>query len=492
MKKTNKKILTSANAIPLEDDNTSLTTGNGKRGSDITALGDVNLVEKLAHFTREKIPERIVHAKGAGAHGEFTLTKDMSEYTMAKFLNGKGKKTPMFVRFSTVGGEKGSADAARDPRGFALKFYTEEGNYDMVGNNTPIFFIRDAMKFPDFVHTQKRDPKTGRADANMFWDFLSLTPESLHQVSFLFSDRGTPKDYRHMDGFSSHTYMWYNKNKDYVWVKYHFITDQGNETLTEQQAEILRGKDPDHATRDLYEAIEQKNFPSWKFCVQIMTKEQAMKYRFDPFDVTKVWFHKDFPLIEIGKFKLNRNPENFFAEVEQVAFAPTNLVPGIAFSPDKLLQGRLFAYRDAQRYRLGVNNTEIPVNHPHVPVHNYQKDGWMTIDNNKNSKVNYFPNSVPGEPYPIPEVAMPKLKIDGTLTRHTQTINDNDFYQTGEFWRRVLSKTDRAHLVSNIAGHLGNARKEIQYRQVDLFYRADKDYGISVAKALGLDIKNIR
>lgn len=489
--KKHKKVLTTATGTPIDEDNTSLTVGKaGKRG-EITALADVNLVEKLAHFTHERIPERVVHAKGAGAYGEFVLTKDMSQYTTADLFNNKGKRTPLFVRFSTVGGERGSADAARDPRGFAIKFYTKAGNYDLVGNNTPIFFIRDAVKFPDFVHTQKRDPQTGMPDADMFWDFLSLTPESIHQVSFLFTDRGTPKDYRHMDGFSSHTYMWYNRHKEYVWVKYHFISEQGNETMTDAQATLMKGKDPDHATRDLFEAIKNKKYPSWKFCVQIMTKQQALNYKFDPFDVTKVWFHKDFPLIEIGKITLNRNPDNYFAEVEQAAFAPTNLIPGIAFSPDKLLQGRLFAYRDAQRYRLGVNNTEIPVNKPKVPVYNYQKDGTHTIHNNANTSVNYFPNSVPGEPYPIPEVAMPVLNIDGTLAKRTQPLEDIDFYQTGEFWRRVLSPVDQEHLVNNIAGHLGNAKKNIQYRQTALFYKADKEYGTNVAKALKLDVSKV-
>ncbi|MGD0006542.1 MAG: catalase, partial [Anaerolineaceae bacterium] len=326
------KTLTTNFGAPVPDDQNSLTAGN----PGPILMQDIHLMEKLAHFDRERIPERVVHAKGAGAHGYFELTQDVSSYTRAKFLSQVGKKTEVFVRFSTVGGERGSADAERDPRGFAVKFYTEEGNYDLVGNNTPVFFIRDPLKFPDFIHTQKRNPVTNLKDPDMFWDFISLTPESIHQVTILFSDRGTPATYRHMHGFSSHTFLWYNAKGESFWVKYHFKTEQGVKNLTRQEADRMKSSDPDHATRDLFEAIQRGDFPAWRVEVQIMTPEQADKYRFDPFDVTKVWPHGDAPLITIGRMVLDRNPENYFNEVEQSAFSPANFVPGIGPSPDKL------------------------------------------------------------------------------------------------------------------------------------------------------------
>ena len=345
VKKSNK--LTTEVALPVTSDQASMTTGK-KVGYDV--LVDAYLQEKLSHFNRERIPERVVHAKGGGAHGYFEVTHDLSQYTMAKFLNKVGKKTDIFMRFSTVGGEKGSADTARDPRGFAMKFYTEDGNYDLVGNNTPIFFIRDGIKFPDFIHTQKRNPQTNLKDANMFWDFLSLTPESLHQVMRLFSNLGTPNGFRHMDGFGSHTFMWYNEEGKYVWVKYHMLTDQGVENLTAQKAEELAGSNPDYSVQDLFNAIEKGDYPSWKVYVQIMQPEDAATYKVDPFDVTKTWYEEDYPLIPLGKIVLNRNPVNFFAEVEQVAFSPGHFVPGIWTSPDKLLQARVMSYQDAHRY----------------------------------------------------------------------------------------------------------------------------------------------
>ncbi|HNS64224.1 MAG TPA: catalase, partial [Anaerolineaceae bacterium] len=352
------KTLTTSFGQPVSDDQNSLTAGN----PGPVLMQDVHLLEKLAHFDRERIPERVVHAKGAGAHGYFEASADMSQYTRAAFLSEAGKKTEVFVRFSTVGGEKGSADSERDPRGFAVKFYTEEGNYDMVGNNTPVFFIRDAIKFPDFIHTQKRNPVTNLKDPDMFWDFLSLTPESIHQVTILFSDRGTPRTYRHMNGYSSHTFLWYNANGDYYWVKYHFKTEQGIQNLTAAEADALKSSDPDHATRDLFDAIARGEYPSWRVEVQIMTPEQALDYRFDPFDITRVWPHADFPPITIGRMVLDRNPENYFNEVEQSAFSPANFVPGIGPSPDKLLQGRLFSYHDTHRHRLGTNYAQLPVN----------------------------------------------------------------------------------------------------------------------------------
>jgi len=353
-----KKTLTTNFGTPVYDDQNSMTAGI----PGPVLMQDVHLLEKLAHFDRERIPERVVHAKGAGAYGYFEVTHDVTKYTRAKFLSQVGKRTELFVRFSTVGGEKGSADAERDPRGFALKFYTEEGNYDMVGNNTPVFFIRDPLKFPDFIHTQKRNPATNLKDPDMFWDFLSLTPESIHQVTILFSDRGTPKTYRHMNGYSSHTYMWYNKKNEYVWVQYHFKTEQGIQNFTREEADHMKSVDPDHATRDLYEAIARGDYPSWRLEMQIMTLEQAKDYRFDPFDITKVWPHADFPPITIGRMVLNRNPENYFAEVEQAAFSPGNFVSGIGPSPDKMLQGRLFSYHDTHRHRLGPNYHLLLVN----------------------------------------------------------------------------------------------------------------------------------
>ncbi|MFC1814924.1 catalase, partial [Thermodesulfobacteriota bacterium] len=331
-------MLTNNFGTPVGNDLNTVTAG--PKGPAL--MQDVHLLEKLAHFDRERISERVVHAKGAGAYGYFEVTSDVTQYTKAKFLSKVGKKTDLFIRFSTVGGEKGSADSERDPRGFAVKFYTEEGNYDMVGNNTPVFFIRDPLKFPDLIHTQKRNPATNLKDADMFWDFLSLTPESIHQVTILFSDRGTPKSYRHMNGYSSHTFKWYNQKGEYYWVQLHFKTEQGIQNFTGEEADRMKSIDPDCVTRDLYEAIARDEYPSWRLEVQIMTPEQAKEYRFDPFDITKVWPHADFPPIDVGRMVLNRNPENYFAEVEQSAFSPDNFVPGIGASPDKMLQGRLF------------------------------------------------------------------------------------------------------------------------------------------------------
>lgn len=492
--KASKQSMTTAVGRPVTDDQTSVTAGKGS-GSGYIMLQDTYLVEKLAHFARERIPERIVHAKGAGAYGYFEVTDDISKYTCAKFLNKVGKKTPLFIRFSTVGGEKGSADSARDPRGFAIKIYTEDGNYDIVGNNTPIFFIRDAIKFPDFIHTQKRDPNTGLKDATMFWDFLSLTPESVHQVTFLFSDRGTPANFRHMNGFASNTWMFYNEKGETWWFKWHFKTDQGIMNLNAQGSEELAGSDPDHATRDLFDSIKKGDYPSWTAYVQIMTMDQAKKYRFDPFDVTKVWFHSDFPLIKVGKIVLNKNPENFFAEVEQAAFAPSNIVPGIYPSPDKMLQARLFAYNDAHRYRLGVNSEMIPVNRPKgTTVYTNERDGHMNTGANFGPTANYYPNSVNphGEADGVIEAPAMALRAASIARYRIPETDDDDFFQAGEIWRRVLSDYDRDHLISNLAGHLGGALKRIQYRQTALFYKADKDYGARLADALDLDIKKVK
>jgi catalase len=472
---------------PVDDDQNSITAGD----TGPILMQDVHLVEKLAHFDRERIPERVVHAKGAGAYGYFEVSKDVTAYTRAKFLSRVGNRTEVFVRFSTVGGEKGSADAERDPRGFAVKFYTEEGNYDMVGNNTPVFFIRDPLKFPDFIHTQKRNPATNLKDPDMFWDFLSLTPESIHQVTILFSDRGTPKTYRHMNGYSSHTFKWFNAKGEYFWVKYHFKTEQGIQNFTREEAEIMKGKDPDHATRDLFEAIKRGEYPTWRVEVQIMTPEEAAKYRFNPFDVTKVWPHADVPLITIGRMVLNRNPENYFAEVEQSAFSPANFVPGIGPSPDKMLQGRLFSYHDTHRHRLGANYHLLPVNAPKAAImNNYQRDGAMRFDNNGGGSPNYYPNSF-GGPEPEPKVGEPPFDVAGKAARQKYTHPNGDFVQAGDLYRKAMTDTDRDHLINNIVGHLGGAQKRIQLRQTALFYKADPDYGRRVANRLKLDEKEV-
>lgn len=483
-----KKKLTTGFGMPVDNDLNSATAG--EKGPVL--IQDVHLTEKLAHFDRERIPERVVHAKGAGAHGYFEVTQDVTKYTQAKFLSEVGKKTDIFVRFSTVGGEKGSADSERDPRGFAMKFYTEEGNYDMVGNNTPVFFIRDPLKFPDFIHTQKRNPATNLKDPDMFWDFLSLTPESIHQVTILFSDRGTPRSFRNMNGYSSHTFMWYKKKDDYYWIQLHFKTEQGIENFTGEEADKMRGVDPDCATRDLHEAISKGDFPSWRLEVQIMTPDQAKDYRFDPFDITKVWPHADFPPIEVGRFVLNRNPENYFAEVEQAAFSPGNFVPGIGPSPDKMLQGRLFSYHDTHRHRLGTNYHLLPVNATkHCPMNSYQRDGSMRLDKNGGGESNYWPNSF-GGPAPDLEMASPAIEVSGIAARHTYKLDDVDFVQAGDLYRKVMTDTDREHLVNNIVSHLKNAQKRIQLRQTALFYKADPGYGQNVGEGLDLDMKEVK
>nr|WP_307992744.1 catalase [uncultured Niameybacter sp.] len=480
--------LTTEVAAPVTNDQASLTTGK-KVG--YTVFADSYLNEKLAHFNRERIPERVVHAKGMGAHGYFEVTNDLSKYTMAKFLNKVGKRTPMFARFSTVGGEKGSADTARDPRGFALKFYTEDGNYDLVGNNTPVFFVRDAIKFPDFIHTQKRNPQTNLKDANMFWDFLSLTPESLHQVMRLFSNLGTPKSPRFMDGFGSHTFMWYNKDKEYVWVKYHFLTDQGIENFTGAEAEQMAGVNPDYSTQDLFDAIERGDYPSWSVYVQIMTPEEAKSYPVNPFDVTKTWYEKDHPLIPLGKMVLNRNPINFFEEVEQAAFCPQAFVPGIWTSPDKLLQGRLLAYQDAQRYRIGVNSRQIPINAPkYAKIYTTQRDGAMQVNGNMGNAPNYYPTTF-ADVQVSPEDAPPPIPVDGVIERHTIYTDEQDFIQPGEFYRDYLDQEGKAHLIHNVVNSLKNADKSLQYRQAALFYKCDEMLGELIAQFLDLNVNQV-
>ncbi|MBU1001421.1 MAG: catalase [Proteobacteria bacterium] len=483
-----KSVLTGAFGAPVGNDLNSKTAG--PRGPVL--MEDVHLLEKLSHFDRERIPERVVHAKGAGAYGVFEVTADVTKYTRAKFLSKVGKKTDVFARFSTVGGEKGSADAERDPRGFALKFYTEEGNYDMTGNNTPVFFIRDPLKFPDFIHTQKRNPATNCKDPDMFWDFLSLTPESIHQVTVLFSDRGIPATYRHMNGYSSHTYKWYNDKGEYFWVQYHFKTDQGIRNLTRQEAAAMCAKDPDHATRDLFEAIARGDHPSWTLEMQIMTPEQARDYRYDIFDITKVWPHADVPAIKVGKLTLNRNPVNYFAEVEQAAFNPSNFVPGIAASPDKMLQGRLFSYHDTHLHRLGPNYHLIPVNQAkHASEASYQRDGAMRTDDGGGSGPNYWPNSM-GGPGPDAGFNEPPMVLEGDGGRHEFAHPNDDFVQPGNLFREVMTAQDREHLIGNIVAHLGGAQQRLQLRQTALFFKADPEYGRGVAQGLGLDLGKVR
>jgi catalase len=486
-KKETSNTLTTAFGIPIGNDLNSQTAG--ERGPVL--MQDVHLLEKLGHFDRERIPERVVHAKGAGAGGYFEVTADVTQYTKAKFLSEIGKRTEVFVRFSTVGGEKGSADAARDPRGFAVKFYTEEGNYDMTGNNTPVFFIRDPLKFPDFIHTQKRNPGTNLKDPDMFWDFLSLTPESIHQVTILFSDRGTPATFRNMNGYSSHTFKWYSDKGDYFWVQYHFKTDQGIKNLTREEATRISGDNPDHATQDLHEAIERGDYPSWTLEMQILTPEQAEDFRWDIFDITKVWPHGEVPPIKIGNLVLNRNPVNYFAEVEQAAFSPGNLVPGIAASQDKMLQARLFSYHDTHIHRLGPNYHLIPVNTPkYAPENSYQRDGFMRVDANAGNGPNYWPNSL-GGPAPDPTTGEPPFEVSGKAGRHPYTHPNDDFVQAGNLYRNVMTDQDRENLVGNIVDHLSGAQKRIQLRQTAIFHKADPDYGRRVAEGLGLDIKEV-
>jgi catalase len=476
------KKLTTAAGIPVGDNQTSLTAG--ERGP--TLLQDHYLLEKLAHFNRERIPERVVHAKAAGAHGTLTITKDITRYSKAKIFSKVGKKTDVFGRFSTVAGEKGSADTVRDVRGFALKFYTDEGNWDLVGNNTPVFFIRDAIKFPDFIHTQKREPQTNLRSEIMWWDFWSRVPESLHQVTILFSDRGIPGGIPFMNGYGSHTYSFLNAKDERFWVKFHFKTQQGIRNMSPDEANRIVGEDPDFHVRQLFETIQRGDFPKWTFYVQIMPEKEAETYQWNPFDLTKVWPHADYPLIEVGVMEMNRNPENYFAEVEQAAFSPANVVPGISFSPCKMLQARIFAYADAHRYRLGVNYEKLPINRPHVDVENtYQRDGSMRFDGNAGASVNYEPNSF-GGPEADSAYREPPLKISGNADHYEQKRGvDADYVQPGNLFRLMPSDAQE-RLIQNIAGSLKHVPKEIQEKMVAHFKKADRKYGDGVAKGLGL------
>jgi len=475
-----KKTLTTASGRPVGDNQNSITAG--PRGPVL--MQDYHLVEKMAHFNRERIPERVVHAKGHGAYGTFTVTHDITRYTSARIFSEIGKKTELFIRFSTVAGEKGSADTERDPRGFAIKFYTEEGNWDMVGNNTPVFFLRDGIKFSDFIHSQKRDPRTGMRSPTAIWDFFSLSPESLHQVTILFSDRGTPYGSRHMHGYSSHTFSLINAQGELFYCKWHFKTLQGIRNFTRQEAAEMAGKDPDFAQRDLFEAIESGNFPKWRVCVQIAAETELDGFSFNPFDMTKTWPQKQYPLIDVGVMELNRNPENYFAEVEQAAFAPANVVPGMGFSPDKMLQARLLSYPDAHRYRLGVNHDQLPVNRPRCPVHTYHRDGAMRFDGNGGACPVYEPNSFDG-PAEDRSYLEPRMALHGEAGRYDHREGNDDYSQAGDLYR-LLKVDEKQRLVENIAVALQGVPEAIQRRQIEHFRKADPGYGAGVEAALGL------
>jgi catalase len=477
--------MTTAAGNPVGDNQNSLTAG--PRGPVLMA--DYQLMEKMAHFNRERVPERVVHAKGTGAYGKFTVTGDISKYTCAKIFAKVGNSCETFARFSTVAGELGSPDTARDPRGFAVKFYTEEGNWDMVGNNTPVFFIRDPLKFSDFIHSQKRDPQTGMRDNTMQWDYWSLSPESLHQITALFSDRGIPATLRNMHGFSSHTFSLWNEKGERYWVKWHFKTMQGIKTLTQAEANKIAGEDLDYHRRDLFAAIERGDFPKWRVMVQIMPERDAETYPINPFDLTKVWPHKDYPLVEVGVLELNRNPQNHFAEVEQAAFEPGNMPPGMGASPDKVLQARLLSYPDAHRYRIGVNYAALDVNKPRCPGHHYHRDGQTRFDGNFGSAVNYQPNSFDG-PIEDARYKEPPLKISGDANRYDHRIGNDDYTQAGNLFR-LMSADQKRQLIDNLVGAMRSVPKFIQVRQLKHFYKADPDYGKGVAAGLSVDAKEI-
>ncbi len=473
-------VLTTTAGAPVPDNQNVLTAG--PRGPQL--LQDVWFLEKLAHFDREVIPERRMHAKGSGAFGTFTVTHDITRYTKAKIFSQIGKKTDMFVRFSTVAGERGAADAERDIRGFAMKFYTEEGNWDLVGNNTPVFFMRDPLKFPDLNHAVKRDPRSNLRSAKNNWDFWTSLPEALHQVTIIMSDRGIPAGYRHMHGFGSHTFSFISAKHERHWVKFHFVTQQGIKNLSDEEATKLVGKDRESSQRDLYDAIERKEFPRWKLFVQIMPETDAAKVSYHPFDLTKVWPKGDYPLIEVGEFELNRNPANYFADVEQAAFNPANVVPGISFSPDKMLQGRLFSYGDAQRYRLGVNNYQIPVNAPKCPFHHFHRDGAMRVDGNFGSTLGYEPNSY-NEWQEQPDFREPPLALAG-VAAHWNHREDTDYYSQPGALFRLMTPAQQQLLFDNTARAMGDAPLEVKERHIGNCSQADPAYGAGVRKALGL------
>ena len=472
--------LTTASGAPVGDNQNSQTAG--PRGP--ITLQDFWLIEKLAHFDREVIPERRVHAKGSGAFGTLKITHDITKYSKAKVFGTIGKETKAFMRFSTVAGERGAADAERDVRGFSLKFYTEEGNWDIVGNNTPVFFIRDPLKFPDFIHTQKRDPRTNMRSGANVWDFWSQTPETLHQVTILMSDRGIPKNYRQMHGFGSHTFSFINAQNQRHYVKFHFKSMQGIENYTNAEAKKLIGEDRESAQRDLYDEIEKGNFPKWRFCIQVMTEEQARKHHENPFDVTKTWSQKAFPLIDVGVLELNRNSENYFADVEQSAFSPANVVPGIGFSPDRMLHGRLFSYGDTQRYRLGINHHQIPVNAPLNPKHApFHRDGAVRTDGNLGSTANYEPNRFGTFPQDA-SVNEPPLAVEGDVERYDHRLDD-DYYSHARALFNLFNAGEKERLFNNIGEAIAGVPAAIIERQMALFDKVDPAYGAGVRKALG-------
>lgn len=477
---TNKRYLTTSAGAPIADNQNSLTAG--ARGPVL--MQDWQLLEKLAHQNRERIPERTVHAKGWGAFGTLTITHDISKYSVAKLFNQVGKKTDCLLRCSTVAGEAGAADAERDVRGFALKFYTEEGNWDLVGNNTPVFFIRDPLKFPDFIHTQKRHPKTNIRSNTAAWDFWSLSPESLHQITILFSDRGLPTDIRHINGYGSHTFSFWNEKNERFWVKFHFKTQQGHRHYTNAQAEAIVGKSRESTQEDLYNSIEQGAFPKWTMYVQIMPEMDAEKTSYNPFDLTKVWPHGDYPLIEVGILELNRNPDNYFSQIEQAAFSPSNVVPGIGFSPDKMLQARIFSYADAHRHRIGTHYEALPVNKPKCPVHHYNKDGAMRFfeNNEANPDAYYEPNSFNG-PVENPIVKEPPLKISGDAARYNHRDGNDDYSQPRALWS-LFSDAEKKRLYQNYAAHMHGIPEFIIERQLALFTKIHPDYAQGVKDAL--------
>lgn len=474
-----KKTMTTTGGNPIADNQNSLTAG--ERGPVL--LQDYQLIQKLAHQNRERIPERVVHAKGSGAFGVLEITEDISKYTKAKVLQ-KGEKTKLLLRFSTVAGERGAADAERDVRGFALKFYTKEGNWDLVGNNTPVFFVRDAYKFPDFIHTQKRDPQTNLRSNTAMWDFWSLSPESLHQVTILMSDRGLPKSYRNVNGYGSHTYSLINSKNERFWVKFHFKTLQGIETITNKEAEALVGKDRESNQRDLFENIEKGNFPKWSFEIQIMSEEEAKKCSFNPFDLTKVWPHGDYPMIKVGTMTLNENPKNYFQQVEQASFSPSNIVPGISYSPDKMLQARIFSYPDAQRYRVGTHYEMLPVNRPIVEVNTYNLDGSMNFDIKEPTKAFYEPNSFDG-PVEDKSYLEPDLAVGDIAKRYDHRVGNDDFSQPRVLFL-LMSNSQKEQLFSNIKDAMAGVPRDIVDRQIALFEKVHPDYASGVKKALGI------
>ncbi len=480
------KKLTNGVGAPVADNQNVLTAG--KRGPML--LQDVWYLEKLAHFDREVIPERRMHAKGSGAYGTFTVMHDITSYTRAKIFSEIGKKTDLFVRFSTVAGERGAADAERDIRGFAIKFYTEEGNWDLAGNNTPVFFLRDPLKFHDLNRAVKRDPKTNLRSALNNWDFWTSLPEALHQITITMSDRGIPHSYRHMNGYGSHTYSMINARNERFWIKFHLKTQQGIKNLTDAEAEAIIGKDRESHQRDLFQSIENGDFPRWTMKIQIMPEKDAVKCPVHPFDLSKVWPHKDYPLIDVGVLELNRNPENYFAEVEQAAFNPANIVPGIGFSPDKMLQGRLFSYGDAQRYRLGVNHNLIPVNRARCPVTSNHRDGTMRVDDNYGGTPAYEPNSF-GEWQEQPEFREPPLDIDGSAYHWDYREDDDDYFsQPGDLFR-IMTPEQQQALFGNTARAMGDAPKTIKIKHISHCYKADPAYGKGVAEALDISMDDV-